>query len=242
MSNYEFVEDETYLKKLENKPRIYKTDEMIYRLTRQDVSNVKDDSMNESEYKNIQVALNYYINEREKSIFSTRNLTNYMINAYGKEPGKDFSNNIYRVLLSYFYNVPYSRIAELKALKKGENLYRVMSFEELRFLSIMKNDILDKCNNKELKNKNDILAYAEELAKVGRSKFMLKYKVDPILVEIGIYNCDEIFYFSQFLEKKMKNKLQSTSEELIENNNQGSTQNKNKTKQTAKNVDKGREI
>ncbi|MGN1227712.1 MAG: hypothetical protein ACI4TX_03620 [Christensenellales bacterium] len=205
------------LDNLEKQPKTYKTDKMIYRLTKQDVFRIKNDAnIKRIECENIQIALKLYINEKEKSILATRRLTDYVNETYtAPQFDSDLINKVYYTMLSYFYNVPYSSISRLKNLNEGENLYNVMSYEEMRFISIMKNDVVNTGLKQKFTSQESLLNYVKKLAIVGREKFISKYEVDPLLVERSEYNCYEVLDFSKELDEIIKSKTNNTTETRI---------------------------
>ncbi|MBQ8749286.1 MAG: hypothetical protein IJW32_06055 [Clostridia bacterium] len=222
--NNEVQTSDIDLDKLEKEPRTYRTDKMIYRLTKKDVFRLKNNTppMTKSDYANLHVALKVYLNEREKSLRVNEELLTFVKDNY-KEPtfAEDLNYRICFTLLSYFYNVPYSKIPRLKNLDlncKDRNLYRVMSYEELRYINIMKEQILKEAKSKPFLSERSILTYAQKLGTTARSSFMKNYKVEPILLEKGEYNCDEVRTTCEYVEsilesqkKKAQNAKRTTT-------------------------------
>ena len=198
------------------KTRIYKTDAMLYRLTRTDVKRLYNNNppLSKTEEMNIEIALKEYLNKRYKTMQMAYDLNKYLGEAVKKDISKrlnctqeELNDILCRTICSYFYNTTYAKLAESKAFdmdKGNPNLYDFLSYEELDSVCHMKQRLIEHHNANPDETLKEYVAAAENIAIIERKNFMTKYNIDPIAVQIGHYDSDEIVKVSDYLEKKMK--------------------------------------
>lgn len=217
MAEYQVNSSENELDKLLKQPRQYKTDAMIYRLTKNDSYRLLNNTppMTMLEYENLRLALYLYVNERERSIIQTKKLTSFIKANYKESQySEDFHYKIPFTLLSYFYNIPYSKIPEQKNLdinSKDKNFYRVISYEELLAINSMKERIVEKCMEEKFPTEKSALLYAQRLAEDTRADFIEKYGIDPLLIEKGQYNSDDVLIAFRYTEQLIKEQKEKTA-------------------------------
>ena len=220
VNNVNSPDDAPSFESIDKKPRVYRTDEMLYRLTRADATRIYKDNppFTRAEQMNIQVALRKYLNERERTTTATSDLYECLGRIIENDK-RLYPNNrkfnctqdelheiMCTTIFSYFYNATYTRIADLKSFDmtaENANIYSCLSFEELRYINIMKEELIKHHQKNPNETLKDYVKFAENLAITGRKTFIKTFKADPILVQLGVYDCDEVLKVSNYLEKKM---------------------------------------
>lgn len=197
------------LDELAKMPKQYRTNKMMYRLTRQDVMRVREDaSVSKAECDTINNALNVYLNERRNVEIQANAFKEYFTSTF-KEPehSKDFYLKLIICGLSYFYNVPYNQITEIKNINnvngKSYNMYDMLSYEELNYINRLEQSLIESGKKNPYKSELDAIEYAKQLGASARNSFMKKYGVDPMLVERNEYPYKETEAFQGELKEKI---------------------------------------
>lgn len=201
------------LDELNKMPKVYKTDNMIYRLTKKDALRIKENiNPNKTQYEIINNALLKYLNERKNSLIQTDDCFNFF-----KDSAKNFKNSelatnenlaenfAYTVMscaLSYFYNIPHNQIGAIKNFDNAE-LFTMISYEELEFINRINKTLIKSGTEKPYTSEKDALNYAQTLGTSARKAFIKNYKIDPLLIEKGEYKDKDIEKFQQELSDKI---------------------------------------
>lgn len=215
---------------IDKMPRVYKTNAMLYRLTRQDAIRIYkgNPKLTKAEELNIDIALRKYLNERERTTIVTCDFYDFLGEVTINDRAEIVANRKFNMtqdelhevlcttLFSYFYNVKYSKIADLKALdltQEDVNIFSVLSYEELRYLNIMKEEVMKNHRANPKESAKDMIAFAEKIALTGRKSFMKTFGVDPILVQKGEYDCDAVQEVSNRLARTIAKEKASAGEQ-----------------------------
>jgi len=219
---YQVNKTESEIEALKKQPKVYRNNKMIYRLNKKDVLRIKNNiEPNKAEYDKIHSALNMYLNERKNSEIVTNACAELFRKTF-KEPkyDKNFYSTVIMTAVSYFYNIPYNQLANVKNLdlnsKTDWNLYGMISYEELDHINRMKKVIVESGTKTPYLSELDAFKFAKEIGEHARNSFINNYGVDPALVEKCEYNCYDIEKFNNELAVKIKNLENSQDQDRYE--------------------------
>lgn len=220
------------IESVEKLPKVYKTNEMIYRLTKNDAVNIYKNlhTIPLTDLMNINVALKKYLD----AYVNTGVLVGSSINYYKGlieqdkklEPSKrkfncdreTFSLTLTSTFYSFFYNVKFTDFREIKSGDpEMEGVSERLSREELRYLNIMKEQTMEYIKQNPDKSKADYIKYAEKLGSSGREVFMKTYKVDPISIRLCEYSYSEVIEVNKVIEAEIeKRKAQEMKKHIAQ--------------------------
>lgn len=234
IDNINSPDDAPSFESIDKQPRVYRTDVMLYRLTRADATRLYKNNppFTMAEQMNMQVAIKKYLNERERTTTATHDLYDYLCKVIEDDKRlnpksrkfdctqDDLHEMLCSTIFSYFYNSKYSKIANLKSFDmsaKDANIYSQLSFEELRYINIMKEELIKHHQKNPNETLKDYVTFAENLAITGRKTFIKTFKADPILIQLGVYDSDEVLKVSSYLDKKIAQEKKASATQQTAN-------------------------